>query len=708
MLFLNGFVIPTGTRINIGAATTSIFVFGSNSSAGYSSIYGTIEMKGTGTNITTNKKVFQAGITFSSGGSYIYGKLIFSGPSATFTSTTNVLVIQSGGEMQWARDGVASAVAPFMYNDGSTLNITGIVTSPLILSDFGNYYGLLIWNCPSQTGFNIPIVPYVGLLWHLDSIRVLNTGTGSSTLSATPCYSVGHLEVQGGVMNLGSPTSVGCGTYLITSDLKITGGTVTGNATFAGDGASAYPMTLPVQRDFIMTGGTFNLTNRPTGLSPGGAMQLNVARNISQTGGSIFATSAFGSQNQISMNGSGSQTLELSNMADIGLSIINTSATLGVTLANNVTIAPSSALVLNRGYVKLDNYTLTVPVSRFFQNVFSPMPKIVTSGYGKLKLTGITASSSKTFPVAPFAVNSYDPVTITTTAGASTNDYSVRVQRGIASGAMYSYKVMNRTWTINGTSTINANTVGLTYQYNDTAKQALCLPASGMEEGHFAGGVWNVDPAATLITPTGSNPYIVGPFYPNSIDSSFAIGNLASILAINNSIELAAQKNNNNVVLHWQTNNTGSAKQFTVERSADGRNFTLLFNNPINSFSYTDMALLPGLNYYRIRMTDNDGRIKYSNVAAILNAASGTSLLNIVPNPVTDDRLRMQVASAVAADMQTQVMDVLGRSVDQQRVHLIAGYNAVELNVASLAPGTYTVYGIVAGERTKVLRFVKQ
>ncbi|MBK8521974.1 MAG: hypothetical protein IPL54_14270 [Chitinophagaceae bacterium] len=329
MLFLNGLVIPAGTRINIGAATTSIFIFGSNSSTGYSSIYGTIEMKGTGTNITTNRKIFQSGINFSSGGSYIYGKLIFSGPSATFTSTTNVLVIQSGGEMQWARDGVASAVAPFRYNDGSTLNITGIATSPLILSDFGNYYGLLIWNCPSQTGFNIPIVPYVGLLWHLDSIRVLNTGTGSSTLSATPCYSVGHLEVQGGVMNLGSRSVVGCGTYLITSDLKITGGTVTGNATFAGDAGSAYPMTLPVQRDFIMTGGTFNLTNRPTGLSPGGAMQLNVGRNVIQTGGTISASSAFGSQNQINLNGSAAQTLEFSNVNDILIAISNTSATLG-------------------------------------------------------------------------------------------------------------------------------------------------------------------------------------------------------------------------------------------------------------------------------------------------------------------------------------------------------------------------------------------
>lgn len=708
MLFFNGLVIPAGSRINIGAATSSVFIFGSNSSTLYSSIYGTIDMKGTGTNATTNKKAFQAGINFSSGGSYIYGKLILSGPSATFTSTTNVLVIQSGGEMQWNRDGVVSAVAPFRYDEGSILNITGIITSPLILSDFGNYYGLLIWNCPSQTGFNIPIIPYVGLLWHLDSIRVLNTGTGSAILSATPCYSVGHLEVQGGNLNLGSPTSAGCGSYLITSDLKITGGTVTGNATFSGDATTAYPVTLPVGRDFIMTGGTFNFTNRPTGLSPGGAMQLNVGRNISQTGGSIFATSSFGSQNNINMNGSGAQTLELNNLADVSLSITNTSSTLGITLANNVTIASSAALVLNRGYIKLGSYTLAVPASRFFQNSFSPMPKIVTDGYGKLKFTGITASSSKVFPVAPFAVNSYDPVTITTTAGASVNDYSVRVQRGIASGAMYSYRVMNRTWTINGTTIINPNTVGISYQYNDTAKQALCLPAAPMEEGHFAGGVWNVDPAATLITPTGSDPYIVGPFYPGSIDSSFAIGNQASILAINNPLQLSAQKSNNTAVLKWTVDNAVAGNRFFIERSADGRVFASLSVAGINELTYTDIHLLPELNYYRIKMTDIDNRSYYSNTVAVLNAAKGTSLLNITPNPVTGGRFKLQLASAVAEKMHIHLVDMQGRIVLKQDVQLSSGFNAIEINVSSLSPASYYIYGTGASGRTKALKFVKQ
>jgi hypothetical protein len=705
MYFGTGLTINTGCRINIGAATTTIFDFGNKSAVVNSGlIYGTVELKGTGTNATTNRKHYS-----TAGRTRLFGKMIVTGTAAQLSSTVNWtnFYIESGGELEWARDGLS--LSSLNCTSGGIINITGIVTAPLVLANAGTYAGLIIWNCPSQTAQKVSIVPQVyPFTFNVDSIRVINTGTGSATLGSQPSYSVGHVEVQGGTMYLGSPANASYGSSTILTDLKLTGGTLIGNATFTGDATAAYPLTIPVGRDLIITGGTFNLTNRPTGLSPAGAIQLNVARNVSQSGGSIFATSAFGSQNYINMNGTGAQTLELDNMTDLNLIITNTSATLGVTLADNVTISPSAAFTLTRGYLKLDNYTLTVPASRFFQNVFSPMPKIVTSGYGKLKLTGITASSTTVFPVAPFAVNSYDPVTITTTAGASTNNYSVRVQRGIASGAIYSTKVINRTWTINGTNTIVSNTVGLTYQYNDTAKQVACIPATAMEEGHFAGGVWNVDPPATLLTPTGSNPYIVGPFYPSSIDSSFAIGNLASILAINNPVQLSAQKNNNSAALKWTVSNTVSGNQFFIERSANGRTFMALSMADANNFNYTDNQLLSGLNYYRIKMIDIDGRCYYSNIVAILNAAKGTILLGITPNPVTGNILKMQVTSAVAVEMKTQITDVTGRNIDQQKVHLIAGSNVVELNAGALPSGSYIIYGIVAGERTRALHFVKQ
>ena len=708
MYFGTGINIEAGSRINVGAATTTIFELGNKAAVANSGlVYGIVEMKGIGTNASTNRKVFT--VPNSIGATKISGKLIFSGPSAQLTGANQSnFSIQNGGELEWARDGLA--LPALTCQNGGIINITGIVTAPLVLSNFGSYLGLIIWNCPSQTGQRIPVVPSVGLLFHVDSVRIVNTGTGSACLGNSPCYSVGHLEVQGGIMQLGNPITTTCGGgYVITSDLKLTGGTLIGNATFTGDAGSAYPMTLPINRDLIITGGTFNLTNRPTGLSPGGAIQLNVGRNIIQTGGSLFSTSSFGSQNNISMTGNAAQTLEITNnFTDVGLAVANTSATLGVTLTNNVTIQPSCYFNLVRGYLKLDNYNFTAPANRFFQSVFTPMPKIVTSGFGKLKLTGITASSTTIFPVAPLTVNSYDPLTITTTASATTNDYSVRVQRGIASGNIYSTKVINRTWIVNGATTVVANSVGLTYQYNDSAKQAGCTSSAQMEEGHFAGGVWNVDPAATLIAPTGSDPYVVGPFYPNSIDSSFAFGNLASILAIDNIVQLSAQKNNSTAVLKWTVNNVISMKQYNIERSADGRHFAIISLSNTNSFNYTDIQLLPGLNYYRIRMIDIDGRSYYSNTVAVLNADHGTGLLSIAPNPVTVGMLYLQIASAVAGKMKVIILDMQGRIISTQNVQVIAGFTSVEKNVTSLAKGTYIIYGVSNNERTKLFRFVKQ
>ncbi|MEP7238863.1 MAG: hypothetical protein ABI685_13385, partial [Ferruginibacter sp.] len=484
MYFGTGIDIATGSRINVGAATTTIFELSNkNAIANSGLIYGIVDMEGAGTNAVTNRKIFNT--PNSGGATKIYGTLIFSGPSAQLTgANSGNFSIESGGELQWARDGMA--LPALVCKDGGIINITGIITTPLVFANAGSYFGLIIWNNPSQTGSNIQIVPSVGFLFHVDSVRVINTGSGTATLGNTPCYSVGHLEVQGGIMQLGSPiNTTGCfSTYLITSDLKLTGGTLIGNATFTGDAGVAYPLTLSIGRDLIITGGTFNLTNRPTGLAPGGAIQLNVGRNIVQTGGSLFSTSSFGSQNNINMNGSAAQTLEITNnFTDVGLGISNTSATLGVTLANNVTIQASCYINLTRGYIKLDNYNLTVPANKFFQGSFTPMPRIVTSGFGKLKLTGITASSTQIFPVAPLTVNSYDPLTITTTASAVTNDYSIRVQRGIASGNIYSTKVINRTWIVNSTTTAVANSVGLTYQYNDSAKQAGCITSAQMEEG---------------------------------------------------------------------------------------------------------------------------------------------------------------------------------------------------------------------------------
>jgi hypothetical protein len=58
--------------------------------------------------------------------------------------------------------------------------------------------------------------------------------------------------------------------------------------------------------------------------------------------------------------------------------------------------------------------------------------------------------------------------------------------------------------------------------------------------------------------------------------------------------------------------------------------------------------------------------------------------------------------------MEINIFDMQGRLVNRQTLSLIAGFNNLPVNVADLAPGTYTIRGTIADDRSRVMRFVKQ
>ena len=75
-----------------------------------------------------------------------------------------------------------------------------------------------------------------------------------------------------------------------------------------------------------------------------------------------------------------------------------------------------------------------------------------------------------------------------------------------------------------------------------------------------------------------------------------------------------ATVNNDKVFLDWTTQTETNNKYFTIERSADGVNFNLSgkvngAGNSANTNTYRliDYAPLPGINYYRLSQTGNDG-----------------------------------------------------------------------------------------------------
>jgi hypothetical protein len=173
-------------------------------------------------------------------------------------------------------------------------------------------------------------------------------------------------------------------------------------------------------------------------------------------------------------------------------------------------------------------------------------------------------------------------------------------------------------------------------------------------------------------------------------------------------------KQNNGHLLDWKVACSSSPSvTLQLERSADGRNFNTINSQSatatrcLQPFSYTDAAPLAGVNYYRLKSIDIDGKITYSTIVALLNKDKGFEIVSLMPNPAKEVAV-LSVTSAVKSIIEIVVSDMNGKQLSKQRVSLIAGNNQLPLNVRSLASGTYQVTGITADGISKTLRFVKQ
>jgi hypothetical protein len=79
---------------------------------------------------------------------------------------------------------------------------------------------------------------------------------------------------------------------------------------------------------------------------------------------------------------------------------------------------------------------------------------------------------------------------------------------------------------------------------------------------------------------------------------------------------------NKNSFLSWSTQGEQNMHKFEIEKSNDGMTFNMFAsviarNTPEAWYNFTDPELITNKTYYRIKMIDNDGLFKYSNVVLL-------------------------------------------------------------------------------------------
>lgn len=193
-----------------------------------------------------------------------------------------------------------------------------------------------------------------------------------------------------------------------------------------------------------------------------------------------------------------------------------------------------------------------------------------------------------------------------------------------------------------------------------------------------------------------------------SVTVSSSCGTVLSA-AISN---FTAVRQGKSVLLQWSTANEVNNDHFDIERSTDGTAFTKIGSVKGNSttntghdYSFTDAATLTGLNYYRLKQVDADGKFHYSEVRLV--TFTGSNSMAVYPNPSVD-HLVVTMDNSRNEKAQLTITDVNGKVILTKTQALINGSNnfAIYYN-SSIAPGMY-ILKIVTGQATYNHKFIKK
>lgn len=178
------------------------------------------------------------------------------------------------------------------------------------------------------------------------------------------------------------------------------------------------------------------------------------------------------------------------------------------------------------------------------------------------------------------------------------------------------------------------------------------------------------------------------------------------------------KKENEKNVLQWTTIQEINNKQFNVQRSNNGVNFSNIAiqpayanndnSNAIRNYSTIDEKPIQGTNYYRLEQVDKDGKTSYSSIISIKNMSNTWATLNIYPNPVRDN-LHLNILSNINTVISIKVIDVFGKQLLQLSNNVKTADNIVNIPVNNLAAGVYYIQ--LLNEKTNEIitqQFIKQ
>lgn len=144
---------------------------------------------------------------------------------------------------------------------------------------------------------------------------------------------------------------------------------------------------------------------------------------------------------------------------------------------------------------------------------------------------------------------------------------------------------------------------------------------------------------------------------------------------------------NNQVELNWQVAQPEIMENFIIERSTDGYNWISIHQQSgmetISTYKAIDNSPKPGINYYRLRITEHSGAITYSVIQKAYTDLPG-SVVNIYPNPAKN---KLYFTGDISKINNIRLLDLSGKLLWQKNIKSSA--YSLEVDLPALSSGVY-------------------
>jgi hypothetical protein len=179
------------------------------------------------------------------------------------------------------------------------------------------------------------------------------------------------------------------------------------------------------------------------------------------------------------------------------------------------------------------------------------------------------------------------------------------------------------------------------------------------------------------------------------------ISTRTDVTAATDILDFNAVLNSKQVDASWEVNATNNSGYFSIERSADRVSFSeigkvnaTMQTDEMAGYSFNDYTPIAGVSYYRVKRTDTNGSITYSETRAINfndNNLKDFSIISISPNPF-HDYIRITFSIPGASMTEINITAATGQLISSETINSGKGINSYLFSGKENLPyGVYVV-----------------